>query len=367
MSKPLVVFIGGGESSEHEISIRSLYSVFNNFQSKIWRKAIVIIDKRGYWFFAYQFNDLLEKRKKQYFLKKNKKEEIVLIKRGGKTVVYSLERNKILDNVGMVFPLTHGTFGEDGSLQGYLELLNVPYVGANVLSSALGMDKEFFKKILKEAKIPVIPSLTLNYTDTSKERREKIEQAITKFGFPLFVKPASLGSSIGVSKVFEKPSLKQAINKAFDYDNKVLLEKFIKGREVECAVLGNENPRSSLVGEIQPQEEFYSYSAKYLNPAGAKLLAPTNLSCQTVKKIQKIALEVYRALGVTGMARVDFFLQANGRVITSEINTIPGFTEISMYPKLWQASGLPYPKLLEKLVSLALETYKAKKRLRRSY
>lgn len=369
MDKPLVVFIGGGEGSEHEVSLRSLHSVFTKFQTKLWRKAAIVIDKKGRWYFDYNLDNLITHSGSNNFLiikSVVSQGQIVFIKRKGVISIYNLKKKAIIDRINVVFPLIHGTFGEDGCLQGYLELLGVPYVGANVLSSALGMDKEFCKKILQQEKIKTAPFLTLKYTDTKKDQRKKIHQATTKFGFPLFVKPASLGSSVGVTKVYQASVLGRAILNAFRYDNKILLEKFIRGREIECAVLGNNKPKASLPGEIQPREEFYSYSAKYLNKGGANLLIPAPLDQKMVKKIQNLSLRVYQVLEIYGMARIDLFLKSDQEIIVNEVNTIPGFTDISMYPKLWEISGMPYSVLLETLINLALETQELKKRLERS-
>jgi D-alanine-D-alanine ligase len=256
----------------------------------------------------------------------------------------------------VVFPVFHGTFGEDGIFQGLLRMFSVPFVGAGVLGSAIGMDKDVTKRLLRDAGIRIAQHLTFGWHECDRIVYEDVRAIL---GDVIFVKPASLGSSVGVSKVRSRQDFIRAIDEAFSYDSKVILEEFIYGREIECSVLGNEYPEASLPGEIILKRDFYSYSAKYLDEDAADLKIPANLSAEIVEEIRHIALKAYKVLCCEGMARVDFFLKNNREIFLNEINTIPGFTEeISMYPKLWAVSGLPYPKLLDKLIELAIFRHK---------
>jgi len=366
MKKRIIAIICGGKSGEHEVSLRSAYYVFKNINRKKYRAMLLGIDKEGYWHFAEKYEDLIDKRKPMPRMKTNI-DEVVLIKDHSKTVVFSLKKKKKIARIDVAFPLIHGTYGEDGCLQGYLELLEIPYVGAGVLASALGMDKEVSKRLFQKEKIPTAKFVVLYKSNSQKQNLTLLKQAVKTLKFPIFVKPSCLGSSLGISKANNLKELKRAMSLAFHYDNKILLEEDIKAREIECSVLGNDKPKASLPGEIKPHDIFYSYQAKYLDPRGAELLAPAPLTKNVISKIQALALRVYKILGVQGMTRVDGFLTEKNKFIVSEINTIPGFTDISMYPKLWQVSGLSYSKLLDKLIQLALESYSQKKKLKRSY
>ena len=255
----------------------------------------------------------------------------------------------------------HGTFGEDGTLQGLLELAMVPYVGADVIGSAVGMDKDIAKRLLHEAGIPVVPSVTLSKQQWQNDAANIIKKAMDKLGLPVFVKPVCTGSSVGVKKVKEREELAAAIEFALQFDMRVMIEKAINCREIECAVLGNENPEATVPGEIIPNHEFYSYEAKYIDPNGASLKIPADIEASLAAEISRMAIEGYKALGCSSMARVDFFLdKKTNEFYLNEINTLPGFTSISMYPKLWEASGLKYADLLDKLIGLAISRHKQK-------
>jgi D-alanine-D-alanine ligase len=261
----------------------------------------------------------------------------------------------------VVFPILHGPFGEDGTVQGLLKLADLPFVGAGVLGSAVGMDKDVMKRLLRDAGIPI--GKFLAYRRADKIRFAQVKKVL---GLPLFVKPANLGSSVGISKVSKPGEFAAAVKEAFRYDNKIVIEEFIRGREVECSVLGNDRPIASLPGEIIVNRDFYSYDAKYLDAQAARLEIPAKLPRAVIRKVRAIALRTYEVLGCEGMGRVDFFVAADGAVLVNEINTIPGFTKISMYPKMWQASGISYPKLIDRLIQLALARHRAEKRLRTS-
>jgi D-alanine-D-alanine ligase len=264
----------------------------------------------------------------------------------------------------VIFPVLHGPYGEDGTVQGLLKLANIPFVGAGVLGSAVGMDKDVMKRLLRDAKIPIAHFLTLYEYN---RHQFTFEDLVKEVALPFFVKPANLGSSVGISKVKNKEDFDAAIDTAFLYDRKILIEEFVPGREIVCSVLGNDNPIASLPGEIVPNHEFYSYEAKYLDTEGANYKTPVELPQPLVEKIQQMAIDACRVLCCEGMARVDLFLKENGELIVNEINTIPGFTKISMYPKLWVASGLPYSELLDRLIALAIERHEKESRLKTTF
>jgi D-alanine-D-alanine ligase len=269
--------------------------------------------------------------------------------------------------VDVVFPVLHGTFGEDGTVQGLLELAGIPYVGAGVLGSAAGMDKDVMKRLFRDAGLPVVPWVLVLRGEWEQEParvRRRIEKEI---GYPLFVKPANLGSSVGISKVTRRRGLAAALSLGAEYDRKVLVEKAVEAREIECSVLGNDRPQASVPGEVVPVNEFYDYEAKYLKE-GSELIIPAKLTPRQTKQVQELALGAFQAIDCAGMARVDFLLdRKTGKVFVNEINTIPGFTPISMYPKMWAASGIPYPQLLDRLLALALERQREKNRTRFGY
>lgn len=268
---------------------------------------------------------------------------------------------KKLKNFDVVFPVLHGPYGEDGSVQGLLKLSGVPFVGAGVLGSAVGMDKDVMKRLLNEAGIKNAKCIFLR-------NREKVSfQKIKKtLGMPVFVKPANLGSSVGVSKVKNEKDWKLAVSEAFKYDNKIIVEEAIVGRELECAVLGNENPIASGIGEVVLNSDFYSYDAKYIDEDGADVEIPVkNISTKDIKRLRETAIQAYKTLECAGLGRVDMFLTKKGEIYVNEINTIPGFTNISMYPKLWEESGIPQTKLFDILINLALERFKKEQKLRK--
>lgn len=363
--KKTIAIVCGGKSGEHEVSLRSAFYVFNNIDRKRYCVVIIAIDKKGKWYFSRNFKDIVNTNGQLWKLKPRFK-EIVLLKSKKCSQVFSLKQKKNLIGIDIFFPLIHGTYGEDGCLQGFFELLDVPYVGADVIGSAIAMDKEITKRLLMLEKIPVTKFIVIRKKDKLIERRKKINQAIKKFHFPLFIKPVCLGSSVGISKVFSRKEIDKAVQEAFQYDDSIMIEKFVDGREIECSVLGNSYPIASLPGEIKSRS-FYSYEAKYLDSEEAKLLIPAPLSKKIVKEVQKLSVKVFQILKLQGMARIDFFLKPNRQLIVNEANTIPGFTQISMYPRLWQVSGIKYSKLLDKLIQLAIENYKKKNKIKRDF
>jgi D-alanine-D-alanine ligase len=272
-------------------------------------------------------------------------------------------------HVDVILPILHGTFGEDGTVQGLLELAMIPYVGSGVLGSALGMDKEVSRKLFHLAGIQTVPTLTMRKHDYAKDRKAQEARILKEFKLPIFVKPANAGSSVGVHKVKTPDQLAGALDDAFQFDTKVLIEKGVDARELECSVLGNDEPRTSVVGEIIPHHEFYSYEAKYLDENGSSFNIPAkDLPAGMSEKIREWAALAFQTLQCRGMARVDFFLdRKTGELYLNEINTIPGFTKISMYPKMWEATGLGYAALLDELIRLALENFNQRKNLKTTY
>lgn len=254
----------------------------------------------------------------------------------------------------MIFPIIHGTLGEDGALQGLLKILELPFVGSDVLSSAICMDKDITKRLLQAAGIAVAPFLTVQAYNPNEYNFQEVQDIL---GLPLFIKPANQGSSVGVSKVENEQEFLIALDEAFKYDNKVLIEKSIKGREIECAVLGNYAPQASVCGEVIVKTDFYSYDAKYIDNQSSEVVIPAIISEQASQKIREISIKAFKVLGCLGLARVDFFLTEYDEIILNEVNTLPGFTNNSMYPKLWEASGIGYAELITKLIELALERH----------
>lgn len=263
-----------------------------------------------------------------------------------------------IKNFDVIFPVLHGPFGEDGSMQGLLKIIGVPFAGPSVLGSALGMDKDIMKRLCLEAGIPIGKFITLRAGEKISFTKIKKE-----LGLPLFIKPANLGSSVGIHKVRNQKEFLAGIKDAFFYDSKLVIEENINGREIECSVLGNENPRASIPGEIIANADFYSYDSKYVDNKSICEI-PAKLPQKTIQKIQKMSVQVFKVLNCEGMGRVDFFLQRNGEILVNEINTIPGFTAISMYPKMWEASGMPIDKLLDELIKLAILRFNREKKLK---
>jgi D-alanine-D-alanine ligase len=320
--KTNVAVIYGGRTGEHEVSHRSAKSVIDAIDTEKYKVLHYVISKEGKW-----------------------SPRPILPEPGGNP------------GIDVVFPVLHGTFGEDGTMQGLLELADLPYVGAGVLASSISMDKEMMKRVAKERGLPVVEYAVVPCSGGWIN---------PGFDYPVFVKPANLGSSVGISKARNFEELKAAQELASAYDRKIIVERGITGREFECAVLGNENPRASTPCEILPSREFYDYDDKYLLDQ-AKTVIPADLSPEQTAEMQRLAVECYQAVECEGMARVDFLLEsATGKLYINEINTIPGFTSISMYPKMWEYSGLPMPKLIDRLIELAIERHSTKQRLRYS-
>lgn len=363
MSHPHRLRIGiifGGRSVEHEVSLVSATSIINALDVTKYDVIQIGITHEGKWVTGPDLLRLFKERRSLTHLP-----EFILTpdptKRGlvGKNETISLD---------VLFPVLHGTYGEDGTLQGLCELADIPYVGAGVLGSAVGMDKIVQKNLLQQARLPVAKSVWFFISDFNTTPTKFISQVERQLGFPVFVKPARSGSSVGISKSHNRKELREHIAIAAQYDEKILIEKAVPfAREIECAVLGNEKPRASVPGEIIPSNEFYDYDAKYVDGKSTTVI-PAVLPSLIRKKIQRMALDAFRTLDCSGMARVDFLLnRKTNAVVINEINTIPGFTSISMYPKLWEASGIPYAELLDTLIALAVERHRRKVRLQTTY
>jgi D-alanine-D-alanine ligase len=361
-SKINIGVLYGGRSGEHDVSLCSAASVFSALDRNKYEVTAIGIARDGHWYVQDNPKVITDKDfGRKLALKKRGMWLVNHFEQKNKLHLYDLKNKNKEVVIDVVFPVLHGTFGEDGTLQGLLELAMVPYVGADVTGSAVGMDKDIAKRLLKEAGIPVVPSLTINKQQWKDNPKLIIRSALDKLGLPVFVKPVCTGSSVGVEKVKKKELLAKAIKFAFQFDTRVMIEKAIDCREIECAVLGNEKSAGSVLGEIIPNHEFYSYEAKYIDPHGAALKIPAEINKALSVKIRKLAVEGYMALGCSSMARVDFFLdKKTNKFYLNEINTLPGFTSISMYPKLWEVTGLKYSDLLDKLITLALDRHKKK-------
>ncbi|MBI3992995.1 MAG: D-alanine--D-alanine ligase [Candidatus Lambdaproteobacteria bacterium] len=359
----------GGRSGEHEVSLLSARSIYDALDRKRFAPLLVAIDKQGHWRAGTPQTLLLHADDAARIALNPAAPRVVPMAEEGVCLLPGWDDESVQLEVELFFPIIHGTDGEDGALQGLLRMWDLPFVGADVLGSALGMDKDVTKRLLAHAGLPVARWVTLNRNTREEAAFARLSETL---GLPLFVKPATLGSSVGVSRVADAPALDAALKAAFRYDNKVLVEQAIAGREIECSVLGSGPggdvpPRASLPGEVVPRGGFYSYAAKYLEADGAELHVPAKLDAGTVARVQALAVRVFEVLECDGMGRVDFFLMPDGQLVVNEINTLPGFTRISMYPKLWAASGLPYPELLSRLVDLALARHARRQALQRDF
>lgn len=355
-----VGIIFGGKSTEHEVSLQSAKNVVVALDKEKYEPVLIGIDKTGRWLRSGGANYLLHSENPKLIALNKKTAQGMVLVPGEEKQLMLLQGGEANQALDVVFPVLHGPLGEDGTMQGLLKLMDIPFVGPGVLGSAVGMDKDVQKRLLRDAGIPVAKFLTLRLRDKDTISFARVKKEL---GLPLFVKPANAGSSVGVSKVKSEADFRSGVEDALKYDSKILIEEGIDGREIECAVLGNEDPIASVPGEIKPNHEFYSYEAKYIDENGAVAEIPAKLSAATMKKVQETAIAAFKTLECEGMARVDSFVTKDGKVLVNEINTIPGFTKISMYPKLWEASGLPYSKLLDRLIELALARAKREKLL----
>jgi D-alanine-D-alanine ligase len=353
-----VVF--GGRSAEHEISLLSAKNVVASLDPEKYEPVLIGIDRQGRWFLNEGSLHLLDAEDASRIRLADDGVEIGLVSTGPSS---HLVRNGggRLERIDVIFPVLHGPYGEDGTVQGLAKLADIPCVGASVLGSAVGMDKDVMKRLLRDAAIPIAPFLIAR---AHRPDEPTYAEASEKLGPNLYVKPANLGSSVGISRVRSADAYERALADAFAYDRKVLIEQEVSGREIECSVLGNDEPIASVPGEIVAGDGFYSYNAKYIDENGAELRIPAELTDDECATVQQTALAAFQALCCEGMARVDGFLTTEGRFVVNEINTIPGFTRISMYPKLFEASGISAFELTDRLIRLAIERHRAEASLR---
>ncbi|MBL8966250.1 MAG: D-alanine--D-alanine ligase [Spirochaetaceae bacterium] len=362
-----IAILYGGKSGEHEVSQTSAAYVIRNLDPTRFEPVLVGIAKDGTWYL--QDPALVAKvREGLTPIPVARGARVFAAPSGGTAggLVFESAAGVSALACEAVFPVLHGTFGEDGTIQGLLETADLPYVGAPVLGSALGMDKEKAKALWLRAGLPVVPYRLVRASELDGPETDAAlaSELGMRFGWPLFVKPACAGSSVGASKVTAPATLGAALREALRWDEKALVEPFVEAREIECSVLGNGKPVAYVPGEVLPTHEFYDYDAKYLDPRGASLEIPARLTPEETSRVRKIAVAAYSALELAGMARVDFFLdKRTGEILLNEVNTIPGFTSISMYPKMCEAGGLPYSELLSRLVELALERHAARAKL----
>lgn len=354
----------GGRSAEHEVSLVSAQSVMQALDKNKYEIIPIGIALSGEWVVGKDSLELLKSREKI----RDKSKKIIIPDPNIKGLVNLFSNSSKIEKIDVIFPVLHGTYGEDGTMQGLLELVDIPYVGAGVLASSAAMDKITAHKLFKFSNVPVVDKIWFSVFEYNKSKKDVLKKIERELGYPCFIKPSNLGSSVGITKAHNRKELIEGIKIAFEYDTNILLEQAVKNaREIEVSVLGNHEPVASIPGEVIPSNEFYDYDAKYVD-GKSKIEIPAKLPNEIKKMIQEYAVMGYRAVGCSGMARADFLVEKDTlKIYLNELNTIPGFTSISMYPKLWEASGLPYPKLLDRLINLAIERNKEKKKLKTSY
>ncbi|WP_198919372.1 D-alanine--D-alanine ligase [Pseudomonas chlororaphis] len=361
MSKLRVGIIFGGRSAEHEVSLQSARNIVDALDRERFEPVLIGIDKNGHWHLNDTSNFLINQENPALIALNQSNRELAVVPGKASQQLLETSNQELLGHVDVIFPIVHGTLGEDGCLQGLLRMADLPFVGSDVLGSAVCMDKDISKRLLRDAGLAVTPFITLNRATAA---RTDFAQAQSKLGLPMFVKPANQGSSVGVSKVTSEAQYHAAIELALVFDEKVLVESAVSGREIECAVLGNDQPIASGCGEIVVGSGFYSYDSKYIDDQAAQVVVPADLSEEVSERIRALAIEAFQVLGCSGLARVDVFLTQGGEVLINEINSLPGFTRISMYPKLWQAAGMTYSELVSRLIELALERHAARQALK---
>jgi D-alanine-D-alanine ligase len=390
MKKLRVGILFGGRSGEHEVSLLSAASVLKAIDKDKYEVVPIGITKEGRWLTDSHAEQLLRGENPQEGARNLRAGDpeatpgAAVLARGEAVIVPPVPQTRGLVpfesaasatqkriDVDVIFPVLHGTFGEDGTIQGLFELADLPYVGAGVLGSAAGMDKDVMKQLFAGAGLPIVKHVTVLRSQWEKEPKKVRKSVESKLKYPLFVKPANLGSSVGISKAHDRKELAPAIDAAAEYDRKIVIEEGVggkkrKARELECAVLGNDAPKASVVGEIVPVAEFYDYNAKYIDE-GSQPVIPAKINRKQMKQVQEMSVRAFNAVDCSGLARVDFLMEPkSGKIFINEINTMPGFTSISMYPKMWAASGLPYPDLIDRLIQLGLERHAEKKKNRYS-
>ena len=347
-----VCILCGGKSGEHEVSLQSAKNIIEAIDRDKYEVVLIGIDKNGGWSFHNPDNFLVYPDDPGRIALNNSREKLAVIPGESHDLSVTLAGAQAVGRVDVVFPVLHGPFGEDGTVQGLLKLADMPFVGAGVLGSAAGMDKDVMKRLLRDANLPIGRFFVIHRSHSIEKTFDKIRDEL---GLPIFVKPANLGSSVGVNKVYDRHQFEMACREAFQFDHKIIVEEFIRGKEIECSVLGNLEPIAAVCGEVVPQHDFYSYEAKYIDENGAVLKIPADLPDNVAQEVQRLAIKTFQTVCCEGLARVDFFVKENNEIIVNEINTIPGFTRISMYPRLWEASGIPLPQLVAELVATAQE------------
>lgn len=369
MSKKLNIgVIFGGKSGEHEVSLMSAASVMRAMDKEKYNIIPIGITKEGSWML---YNGPIEKIESgeweaisnQSLLEDPQHKIFSVIPMGAepsRALVQGIPPH-LGEQLDVVFPVLHGPYGEDGTIQGLLEMADIPYVGAGVLASAVGMDKIYAKRIFEMAGLPMGKYMLIMRKKLRENHEAYIERIEENFSYPVFIKPANLGSSVGISKAHNREELLKGLYGAAKYDRKILVEEFIACRELECAVLGNDEPKASVVGEIVPSHEFYDYEAKYFDDGKSKMIIPADIPDEKAMEVREMAVKAYKAIDCSGLARVDFFMEKETmKIYINEINTMPGFTKYSMYPLLWDAAGIPYPQLIDRLIQLAVERYQDK-------
>lgn len=362
-NKKRIAVLFGGRSGEHDVSLASARSVLSVLDQEKYEIYPVGISQLGTWYYGSDILDLLSSGNVENLTM------VTILPDPGMPGLYQINSGnlELLTPLDAVFPVLHGTFGEDGTLQGLLELADMAYVGGGVLGSSVGMDKGVFKDVMRANNIPVVESILILRKDIENDLEKVITHIESEFTYPVFVKPANLGSSVGISKCIHRSDLGEGLLEASKFDRRILIERGVNAREIEISVLGNDDPRASVAGEVLPSRDFYSYESKYVDGSSG-LSIPAEISEELSDQIRAMAIKAYKAIDCAGMARVDFFLDKdNDNFYLNELNSLPGFTSISMYPKLWQASGLPYNELVDELIKLAFERKFERDRTERSF
>jgi D-alanine-D-alanine ligase len=367
-TKLRIGIIFGGRSGEHEVSIRSARSVIEAIDKSRYEVVPIAITKEGNWLAPAAAAELLPAPTQRLLAKQNlgnSKQDVAIIGDPSRNGLMKLDGPAKSERLDVVFPVLHGTFGEDGTIQGLLEMAAIPFVGCGTLASACGMDKVAMKALFKEAGLPICRHAWLLRSEWENDQAKVTRRIAREIGFPCFVKPANLGSSVGVSKATDKASLVKAIDLAARYDRKIMVEELVAARELECAVMGNDEPRASLPGEYVIHEEsarFLDYTEKYSSTGNVDFIVPAKVSKATTKKIQSMAVDAYKAIDASGLSRVDFFLKKDGKLLVNEINTLPGLTDVSGFPKMWEATGVPFTRVIDQLIEFAIERHRERAR-----
>lgn len=355
--------IFGGRSGEHEVSVRSARSVIEAIDKSKYEVVPIAITKEGNWLAPAVAAELLPPETQRRISTKGlgtTRDDVAIVGDPSRHGLMKLDSSEPAERLDVVFPVLHGTFGEDGTIQGLLEMAAIPFVGCGTLASACGMDKVTMKALFKEAGLPVCAYTWLLRSDWERDREKVMRRIVREIGFPSFVKPANLGSSVGVSKATDRASLAQAIDLAARYDRKIVVEELVDAREIECAVIGNDEPRASLPGEYVIHEEsarFLDYTEKYSSTGNVEFIVPARIPKSVISRIQKMAATAYKAIDASGLSRVDFFLKKDGELIVNEINTLPGLTDVSGFPKMWEATGIPFSRVIDQLIEMAIERH----------